>query len=383
MLWFLFLIVAFVAFSLVVLRGENLSYLDRPIPQHPYRAPDEAMRGVLRELSDFSSRPLGRGRARIQTIRSFMDEMGDRRETSAAFTAVNTPEVRGEWVQADGASTTRRILYIHGGAFFAGSPRSHRPITNRLAEVTGCAVFSVDYRLMPEHPRIAGIEDCRRAYRWILDNGPEGREEAAFVVIAGDSAGGNLTLSTLAWVRDAGLRQADAAIALSPATDAALDAPSLRENVASDPMLGPAFGFLARVPHLLLLWYTLFTARMRPADPRISPVRGSLADLPPTLVQASDSEMLLDDARRYVAKARAAGSPAELQTWPDMVHVWQIFTPELAEAEEAYGAIAAFLARVEGGDCDTREAGVAPPEPAGDDAPAQAGGEPEARSSAA
>jgi acetyl esterase/lipase len=144
-------------------------------------------------------------------------------------------------------------------------------------------------------------------------------------------------------VRDEGLRQADAGIALSPATDAALDAPSLKSNAATDAMLGPAFGALLKVPSILLLWYTWATSRMLPADPRISPLRGSLANLPPILVQASDSEMLLDDARRYAAKAQAAESPVVLQTWPDMVHVWQMFTPELVEAEEAYANIAEFL----------------------------------------
>jgi 1-acyl-sn-glycerol-3-phosphate acyltransferase len=120
-------------------------------------------------------------------------------------------------------------------------------------------------------------------------------------------------------VRDRGLRRPDAAIAFSPATDAVLDAPSLRANIATDPMIGPAFGQLARVPQPLLLWYQWFTARLRPTDPRVSPLRGALHDLPPVLIQASDSEMLLDDARRYVAKAQAAGSPVMLQTWPEHV----------------------------------------------------------------
>jgi monoterpene epsilon-lactone hydrolase len=121
-----------------------------------------------------------------------------------------------------------------------------------------------------------------------------------------------------------------------------LDAPSLRANIATDPMIGPAFGQLARVPQPLLLWYQWFTARLRPTDPRVSPLRGALHDLPPVLIQASDSEMLLDDARRYVAKAQAAGSPVMLQTWPNMFHVWQMFT-DLPEAEEAYANVAEFL----------------------------------------
>lgn len=346
MLAFLLTLAAFVAFSYIVLRGENLSYLDRPLPSHPTREPSEAMRGVLRELADVSSRPLGSGRARVRALRDIMDEMGSRRPLQCEFVPVSNSDVSGEWVLAEEHDSARRILYIHGGAFFAGSPRSHRPITDRLARLTGCAVLALDYRLVPEHARKAGIEDCRRAYRWILENGPDGREPVRFLVVAGDSAGGNLTLSLLPWVRDTRLRQADAGIALSPATDAVLDAPSLRDNVDTDPMLGPAFGSLTRVPKLLLLWYTLFTARMLPRDPRISPLRGSLKDLPPILVQASDSEMLLDDARRYVTKAQAADSPVTLQTWPDMVHVWQMFT-ELPEADEAYEKMAEFLGRVE------------------------------------
>jgi acetyl esterase/lipase len=344
MLWLLIAIAAFFVFSYVYLRGENLAYLDRPVPRHPVRAPSPALRAALDTLAGFTSQPLGRGRERIRRIRSFMDDMGHRDDYAARFVPLAGGDVRGEWVLAEDHSNTRRILYIHGGAYFAGSPRSHRPITEKLALMTGCAVLAVDYRLMPEHPRLAGLEDCQRAWRWLIDNGPDGPEVASRMVVAGDSAGGNLTLALIAWIRDAGLRQADAAVALSPATDAVLDAPSLTENVSTDAMLGPAFGFIARVPRILRLWYTLATTRLRPSDPRISPLRGSLAGLPPTLIHASDSEMLLDDARRYAAKAQAAESPVELQTWPDMLHVWHIFR-ELPESEEAYARIGEFLAR--------------------------------------
>lgn len=343
MFWLVITVVAFVMFSYLVLRGENLSYLDQPVPEPGRRPPSDAMEKVLASLREFGEGAHGRGRQRVQAIRGFMDKMGAERSYGSEFLALSTPDLRGEWVLAPEHDSGRRILYLHGGAFIAGSPLSHRPITDRLARLTGAAVFALDYRLMPEHKRIDGIEDCRRAYRWILENGPDGRSPAETLVVAGDSAGGNLTLSLLSWVRDQNLRQADAGIALSPATDAVLDAPSLRHNIASDAMLGPAFGTLAKVPGIFLLWYTWATSRMLPADPRISPLRGSLADLPPILIQASDTEMLLDDARRYVAKAQAAESPVVLQTWPDMVHVWQMFTPELEEAEEAFDNIAEFL----------------------------------------
>ena len=161
--------------------------------------------------------------------------------------------------------------------------------------------------------------------------------------VAGDSAGGNLTLSLIAWVRDQGLRAPDAAVALSPATDATLGSPSMRTNVATDPMLGPMLGSLARVPRVVLLWFGWLGMRIVPCDPRVSPVHGDLSGLPPTLVQASDAEMLRDDARRYVNRAVAAGSPATLQLWPHMVHVWQLFHPELAQGREALEEIGRFL----------------------------------------
>jgi acetyl esterase/lipase len=162
--------------------------------------------------------------------------------------------------------------------------------------------------------------------------------------VAGDSAGGNLTLSLLAWVRDAGLRPPNGAVALSPLTDGTLASPSLRSNVASDPMIGRLFGWLAKVPHAPLLLYTWFQTRINPSDPVVSPVYGDLARLPPVLVQASEAEMLRDDSRRYVNRAIAAGSPVQLQTWDHMVHVWQIFYPELAEGREALEEVRKFLA---------------------------------------
>jgi acetyl esterase/lipase len=153
-------------------------------------------------------------------------------------------------------------------------------------------------------------------------------------------------LSLIAWVRDEGLREPDAAVALSPATDSTSASPSLKSNLATDPMLGPLFAPLAKVPRSMLLLFGWMQNRINPRDPLISPVYGDLSRLPPLLVQASESEMLLDDARRYVNRARAAGSPARLQTWDHMVHVWQIFNPELPEAHQALEEIRKFLATV-------------------------------------
>jgi acetyl esterase/lipase len=235
------------------------------------------------------------------------------------------------------------MLYIHGGGFVLGSPKSHRTLTQRFSTLTGAAVLAVDYRLMPEHSRMAGIEDCRNAYCWMLENGPQGPESPRAVFVAGDSAGGNLVLSLIAWVRDQSLRQPDAAVALSPLTDSTLGSPSLKANVRTDAMLGPLLGPLTRVPRSVLLWASWIQNRINPRNPVISPVFGDLSGLPPVLIHAGETEMLIDDCRRYVNRARAAGSPVTLQTWRHVVHVWHIFNPELTEARDALEHIGRFL----------------------------------------
>ena len=329
------------------LKGDDLSAFDRPTGERfsSGSEPSAELRAAVASLAGIgtASRGVWR-RQRIAALRKYMDNAFAERSLDATFTPVDCAGVPAQWVLAPGADSARRTLYIHGGAFMMGSPQSHRTLTSKFSEMTGGAVLVVDYRLMPEHPRIAGIEDCRAAYRWMLDHGPNGAETASAVFVAGDSAGGNLTLSLIAWVRDQGLRAPDAAVALSPATDATLGSPSLRANLHSDAMLGPLFGPLARVPQAVLLWLGWYQTRLAPKNPLISPVYGDLSNLPPVLVQASEVEMLFDDSRRYVNRAQAAGSPVRLQTWNHMLHVWQIFYPELPEAREALHEIGKFLA---------------------------------------
>ena len=329
------------------LRGPDLSAFDGPTGERFATGPEPSAELKVAVASFAAVGDLLRGVARSRrtaVLREFMDSAFADRHFDASFVPVDCAGVPGEWVLAPGADSNRRTLYIHGGAYIVGSPKSHRTLTSRFSELTGGAVLAIDYRLMPEHPRMAGIEDCRIAYRWMLQHGPHGPEEASAVFVAGDSAGGNLTLSLIAWVRDQGLRAPDAAVALSPATDSTLGSPSLKSNLHTDAMLGPLFGALTKVPRTLLLWVGWFQNRINPRSPLMSPVYGDLSKLPPVLVQASEVEMLLDDSRRYVNRARAAGSPVRLQTWNHMIHVWQIFNPELPEAREALDEIGKFLA---------------------------------------
>jgi epsilon-lactone hydrolase len=328
------------------LHGADLSAFDTPVGERFSRSelPSDEARAVVASLGGI--RQLLQGtpmREHTAVLRKYMDEVFADRSLDARFVPVDAGGVPAEWVLAPGADPARRTLYIHGGAFIMGSPRSHRTLTTSFSAMTGGAVLAVDYRLMPEHPRRAGIEDCRSAYRWLLANGPDGAAPAQAVFVAGDSAGGNLTLSLIAWARDAGLRAPDAVAALSPLTEATLASPSMRANVHSDAMLGPLFGKLARVPRWVMLWVGWLQTRINPSDPVISPLRGDLSRLPPVLLQVSEVEMLFDDSLRYANRAQAAGSPVRLQRWNHMVHVWQIFNPELTEAREALAEIGKFL----------------------------------------
>ncbi len=336
------------------LRGADLSAFDGD--KHPAAAahwqrfsasPEnhDEQRAVLTSLQGINTVLRGTPRRKhLGLLRAYMDNLSADRELNAEFRSVDAGGVAAEWVLAPGADSARRTLYIHGGAWIMGSPRSHRVITAKFSEITGGAVLAIDYRLMPEHTRKDGIADCRNAYRWMLDHGPDGAVPAQVLFVAGDSAGGNLTLALIAWIRDQGLRQVNAAVALSPATDGTMGSPSLRANLHSDAMLGPLFGHLIRVPRSVLLWGGWLRTRIRPSHPDVSPVFGDLSGLPPVLIHASAAEMLLDDSVRYLNKARAAGSPVTLQTWGQMVHVWHIFYPAITQAREGFDEIAKFLA---------------------------------------
>lgn len=251
--------------------------------------------------------------------------------------------IAAEWVLGDAANADMRLLYLHGGAFAVGSRLSHRQLTADIARHSGCAVLVIDYRLMPEHPRRAAFDDALSGYAYMAENGPDGPSHARKTFVAGDSAGGALTLSLIQHLKTSALLQASAAVAMSPLTDCSGLSASLRSNIATDPMLGPHLGLLTRLPKTLGRLAVLITMRHRPGNPIISPLLGELDNLPPTLIHASTHEMLRDDAYRYYSKAQAAGSSVVLETWPHMLHVWQMFGRDLPEAAESLTKIAAFI----------------------------------------
>jgi len=225
------------------------------------------------------------------------------------------------------AETRGVVLYLHGGAYIIGSPATHRNLTMRLARELGSGVYALDYRLAPEHPFPAAVEDVVTAYRALLDSGYAPGD----ISIAGDSAGGGLTLAAALKLRDEGLPQPGSLITLSPWVDLTNEQLNLSVN---DAMLKPSYGRFAAAHYV--------NGRSL-VDPLVSPVYGDLSGLAPVLVQVGSEEMLLNDARRIVERAQAAGVHAELQVYPDMWHVFQAHAGLLPVADQALERIQAFV----------------------------------------
>jgi monoterpene epsilon-lactone hydrolase len=242
----------------------------------------------------------------------------------------------GEWIEPTDPETSvgtqPTVLYLHGGGYYFCSPRTHRPITYALATGARARVFALDYRLAPEYPFPAAVDDALAAYRALLEQGIAHTS----IVLAGDSAGGGLALATLVALRDAGDLLPAAAVVFSPWTDLAATGHSIVSNTERDVMFhGASIGPAAQI----------YLGDASATDPLASPLYADLHGLPPLLIQASDSEVLRDDALRFAQRAREAGVEVQLETWPDTPHAWQIFAQWLPEARTALGRACVFITR--------------------------------------
>jgi len=236
---------------------------------------------------------------------------------------------RGEWLTPP-TNPRATILYLHGGGYYFCSPRSHRAITFGLATRSNASVFSLDYRLAPEHRFPAALDDSVAAYRRLLGDGVP----AQSIAIAGDSAGGGLALATLLALRDAGDPLPAAAVLFSPWTDLTCSGESMRTNDGRDPMYHASI-----FPRVAAQYLGSADAR----NPYASPVFGEFEGLPPLLIQVGDTELLLDDSTRIATKARAAGVRVELEIRRNVPHIFQIWTPFMPEARDALAHAAAFI----------------------------------------
>ena len=248
---------------------------------------------------------------------------------STAVELVETDSVRGEWVRAAGMRQDAVLLYLHGGAYVFCSPKTHRHLVAALGEAAGMAAFGLDYRLAPESPFPAAVEDAVAAYRWLLDQGFTPNR----ITVAGDSAGGGLTVAMLVAARDAGLPMPAAAVCLSPWADLTITAESFVSKASVDSLTGDRLRRLGQ----------LYLNGEDDTHPLGSPVFADLRGLPPTLIQVGTDEVLFDDSIHLEAAAKAAGVETELEVWEAMIHVWHYYHPMLREGREAIARIGEFV----------------------------------------
>lgn len=237
------------------------------------------------------------------------------------------------WARVAGTRERGVLLYLHGGAYLMGSPRTHRAMAARLAAESGLAAILPRYRLAPEHPFPAAFDDALTAYHALLARG----YPAARIALAGDSAGGGLALALLAEIGRRDLPRPAALVAFSPLVDMSFAARSMRENARSDALLPAQRARDMRA---------FYMPQGDPRDPRASPLFADWkAPVPPTLVMASRAEILRDDAVAMAERLREAGGRAECELWEAMVHVWPIFQGRMPEADAALARAGSFLRR--------------------------------------
>ncbi|MGF1597751.1 MAG: alpha/beta hydrolase [Acidimicrobiales bacterium] len=272
------------------------------------------------------------GKVDVATMRRNMDQVGGRLPDGVTGTPDTVGGVAGEWIEADGATTDRVVLYLHGGGYVAGSIDSHRNLTGNLAQALGCRLFAADYRLAPEHPHPAPVEDATAAYRALVDDlGLDPRHLA----VAGDSAGGGLTVAALLALRDAGDPLPAAAVTISPWVDLEATGESATTRAAADPMVSPG--------SLKLIAAHFLGDGGDAHDPLAAPLHADLSGLPPMLIHVGDAEVLLDDAVRLTARIHEVGGEATLEVWPEMVHVWHASAGFVPESDQAIERIAEYL----------------------------------------
>ena len=299
--------------------------------------PELMKREVSREGIEYLKKlrkntPFGTNAFDLAALRS---GMGSRRKPTlegVELIKVKVGDIPCEWVLAPGADPDVRLLYIHGGGFVSGSGGFYLAQAAHISAASKCVVLLPDYRLAPEHRFPAGLEDCVLAHKWMVANGPAGPGLARATFVAGDSAGGSLTLATLLALRDRKMKLPAGGIALSPTTDLTLASASLK--TVSDPILSAKTMPVFRDHYL---------GKTDPKNPLASPVFGDYRGIPPLLIQVGEHEMLRDDSIRVARKARADGISTKLEVWPGMFHVFQSHEPLLPEAREAIDHLANFM----------------------------------------
>ncbi len=246
-----------------------------------------------------------------------------------AYEAVDAAGVAAEWTTAPGARGDRVVVYFHGGGYCIGSIKTHRLLVAELSRACAARVLSVDYRLAPEDPHPAAVDDAVAAYGFVRSSGVASQH----IAFAGDSAGGGLVAATLIALRDAGTALPAAGVCLSPWVDLTMTGASMAGKAAVDPMVQREH--LEKYAHA-------YAGTNRHAS-TVSPLFADLRGLPPLLLHVGTAETLLDDSTRLAERLQAAGVNVELRVFADMIHVWHAFSFILPEARAAIAEIGVFV----------------------------------------
>ena len=271
----------------------------------------------------------------IPEQRTRMNELarrGIRIPRGVTVRSVQAGGIHAEWIEPAGPVPEKVILYLHGGGYCICSLDTHRGLAARLALASLARVLIIDYRLAPENPFPAALEDVLTAYRWLLAQGISAEQ----IVIGGDSAGGGLSVATALSLRNAGQALPSAMFLISPWTDLTFSGESIHSRINVDPIFGGDGNRLYFAPAYL--------GSNDPTNPLISPLFGELHHLPPTLIHVGSDEILLDDSVRLKQKLIAAGVDVRLEVWDGMWHVFQIFAPYVPEAQQAIYQLGDFIA---------------------------------------
>jgi len=293
----------------------------------------ETIVNVLRAQPRNDDLPIDERRAGYEQMTAMMPIPDDVR-----CEPVDAGGVRAEWIgiagstppSTNGVASGATLLYLHGGGYVLGSINTHRRLVADIARASGARALAIDYRLAPEHPFPAAIEDATAAYRWLLAQGVAPER----IVVAGDSAGGGLTASTLLALRDAGDPLPAAAVLISPWLDLTCTCDSMTTKAAADPII-------EHDP--LKRWGDAYLGGADARTPLASPLFAELAGLPPLLIHVGTAETLLDDSLRFAERALAAGVGVTLEAWDGMIHVWHAFAFMLPEGQQAIDRIGAYM----------------------------------------
>jgi acetyl esterase/lipase len=285
----------------------------------------DSLIGLLRSRPLPQTPEIGEARERFEKMGVLLGGAPD-----AKCEKVDAGGVPAEWVAAPGVDPDRAVLYLHGGGYAIGSIDTHRRLAYDISAACGARILVIDYRLAPEHPFPAAVEDAAKAWRWLIAQGFDTRRLA----IAGDSAGGGLTIATLVNLRDQKLGLPACAVAISPWVDLEGVGASMTARSAQDPM----------VQKDGLMWMAGMYLKGKDArTPLAAPLHADLKGLPPLLIQVGTAETLFDDATRLAEKLHAGGGEVKLSAWANMLHVFPLFAPILSEGREGCVEIGTYI----------------------------------------